>query len=305
MKTTVFAAVAALVLGATAAQADTLYSNTFEGGSTAGFSAGLINVTPLGGIHFLGKFTNGGGGDGSNGGGTTVLTLNTAGYSNVILNFDVYALLSVDGDNFNGGPGGNSPGNPDSFIVTGDGGQQILVSGNSFANYPGQTQTYGPAAENGPQTGAVSANTFGYCGPACTDDAIYHFSLSFAPTAGGTTLLTFVGHANQDINDEYFGLDNVLVTGERDAGPGGVPEPATWAMMLMGFGLAGAALRRRSAYRLVEIAADGTRSSEEFRADDDQSALAQALEVSEGVAIEVWRGDRMVQHLRTDGLVAA
>ena len=28
--------------------------------------------------------------------------------------------------------------------------------------------------------------------------------------------------------------------------PGGVPEPATWAMMLAGFGLAGVALRRRS-----------------------------------------------------------
>ncbi|WP_332769738.1 PEPxxWA-CTERM sorting domain-containing protein [Phenylobacterium sp.] len=29
--------------------------------------------------------------------------------------------------------------------------------------------------------------------------------------------------------------------------PGGIPEPATWAMMIVGFGLAGSALRRRSA----------------------------------------------------------
>ena len=29
------------------------------------------------------------------------------------------------------------------------------------------------------------------------------------------------------------------------AGNGGVPEPATWAMMIAGFGLAGAAMRRR------------------------------------------------------------
>lgn len=73
-----------------------------------------------------------------------------------------------------------------------------------------------------------------------------------------------------------------------------VPEPAAWAMMLGGFGLAGAALRRRQTYRLVEIAAGGATSSETFSADDDQSALAQALEVAEGVAIEVWKGEALV-----------
>ncbi|MBX3483803.1 PEPxxWA-CTERM sorting domain-containing protein [Phenylobacterium sp.] len=32
--------------------------------------------------------------------------------------------------------------------------------------------------------------------------------------------------------------------GGTDGGPGGVPEPATWALMICGFGLAGAGLRR-------------------------------------------------------------
>jgi hypothetical protein len=36
-----------------------------------------------------------------------------------------------------------------------------------------------------------------------------------------------------------------IVTGNVDPGPG-VPEPAAWALMLTGFGLAGAALRRRA-----------------------------------------------------------
>lgn len=35
------------------------------------------------------------------------------------------------------------------------------------------------------------------------------------------------------------GVDNVVLSA------GGIPEPASWAMMLVGFGLAGAALRRR------------------------------------------------------------
>ncbi|MEK7430889.1 MAG: PEPxxWA-CTERM sorting domain-containing protein [Pseudomonadota bacterium] len=34
---------------------------------------------------------------------------------------------------------------------------------------------------------------------------------------------------------------------DREVIPSAVPEPATWAMMIMGFGLAGSAIRRRSA----------------------------------------------------------
>lgn len=46
---------------------------------------------------------------------------------------------------------------------------------------------------------------------------------------------------------DYIRIFDTAVT-PGDAGPiptGGVPEPATWAMMIMGFGLAGATLRRR------------------------------------------------------------
>jgi PEP-CTERM motif len=39
-----------------------------------------------------------------------------------------------------------------------------------------------------------------------------------------------------------FQLDNVVLTGER----GGVPEPASWALMIVGFGGVGAILRRRA-----------------------------------------------------------
>jgi hypothetical protein len=39
-------------------------------------------------------------------------------------------------------------------------------------------------------------------------------------------------------------VDNLQGTADL-AGVGGVPEPATWAMMLIGFGGLGAVLRRR------------------------------------------------------------
>jgi hypothetical protein len=45
-------------------------------------------------------------------------------------------------------------------------------------------------------------------------------------------------------NVTYTSASGVFLTG--GAGPGGVPEPATWAMLLTGFGLIGSAARRRA-----------------------------------------------------------
>jgi hypothetical protein len=61
------------------------------------------------------------------------------------------------------------------------------------------------------------------------------FSYAALPSDGGA-------HAGwQDMGDEGWGVENVLVS-RSDAG--GVPEPATWGLMLMGFGGLGAMLRR-------------------------------------------------------------
>lgn len=49
-------------------------------------------------------------------------------------------------------------------------------------------------------------------------------------------------------------LAAVILNG-MPGGPGGVPEPASWAMLLAGFGLTGAAMRRRRGHRLDIIAA--------------------------------------------------
>jgi len=47
-------------------------------------------------------------------------------------------------------------------------------------------------------------------------------------------------------------LDNVSLTGPQAAG---VPEPATWAMMIMGFGAIGGIMRRRGRERRLMTAA--------------------------------------------------
>ena len=56
--------------------------------------------------------------------------------------------------------------------------------------------------------------------------------------AGTAYSIDFGGTANQT------GFDNITFGSDRPGG-GEVPEPATWAMMILGFGLVGASLRRR------------------------------------------------------------
>lgn len=56
----------------------------------------------------------------------------------------------------------------------------------------------------------------------------------------GNNVLTFsYSGVAQGLGDEAWGLSNATVTG--------VPEPESWALMIAGIGLVGAAMRRRSA----------------------------------------------------------
>ena len=47
--------------------------------------------------------------------------------------------------------------------------------------------------------------------------------------------------------------DNALFDGEGDASTGGIPEPAVWGFLLLGFGVAGLMLRRARELALAAI----------------------------------------------------
>ena len=112
--------------------------------------------------------------------------------------------------------------------------------------------------------GAGKAIAIGSLPPATTGFTHFSFTLTEAgffdyPGGGpvGVTPVSFVDFqlvlanlnglaidADWRSGSDYTILDNVVMAGPT---PGGVPEPATWAMMISGFGLAGATLRRRRA----------------------------------------------------------
>ena len=217
-------ALAALAL-AGSAQAGTIYQNDFSVDASGFTGGGALENSLIGSEQYLGGLTQGA---------TAVLTLDTTNVKSLTLNFDLYTILSLDGDTPSTGP--------DFFKVGVTGGPVLLNE--TFSNFSFQTQTYGPNASDPGRTGSDDA-LYGHLGYYWRPDvyfpdggdATYHLSFTFAPT-GNSTTISFFGDATQVFDDERFGIDNVKVTAA-------IPEPATWAMMILGFGTAGAALRRR------------------------------------------------------------
>ncbi|WP_293900605.1 choice-of-anchor K domain-containing protein [Phenylobacterium sp.] len=75
------------------------------------------------------------------------------------------------------------------------------------------------------------------------------FDVTFNVIENGTAVIDFYGLIVGDPQfspDHFeFGSGDGFLGHGVGSGAGGVPEPAAWAMMLLGFGLAGAAMRRR------------------------------------------------------------
>ena len=78
-----------------------------------------------------------------------------------------------------------------------------------------------------------------------TDGAWTHETLNLGALAAGDHVLQLGMHTTNASSGHFQAqFDNVVIDGENLSGPA-VPEPAAWALMIVGFGGAGAMLRRR------------------------------------------------------------
>jgi len=238
MKHILAAATFAALLAAAPAGAQVVYTNDFDGGTTTGPGVGVI-------------ITNGGGTGTATGG-----AWNANGWkNNFLINASVnpitttefafsglgaHTSISLAGvvgmldswDSTNGSPA------PDLL--------EVLVNGSVVA-------TFTAANASGSITDAQGGTIIGQNVQADShmfyNDTLVDFTGSswatFAHT-GSTLTIGFraAGNGWQGGDDESWGLDNFRVTAVN-ATTGGVPEPTTWAMMLVGFGAVGGALRSR------------------------------------------------------------
>lgn len=119
--------------------------------------------------------------------------------------YDVLNLVAVNSDTFPLGP----------VLYPTDGGLYYTTSGRAKT-------LLGPQGMSGKASGVASFDLSSLYGQVV--DIRFQFASDYAAIGAGVD------------------IDNIRVTGSL---PSAVPEPATWAMMITGFGLAGTAIRRR------------------------------------------------------------
>lgn len=152
-----------------------------------------------------------------------------------------FTVLQTAGDVFEG----HGFGNPEPSLVVGSvfGGRtqgtvEVTRSGGGMFNLTSFDWT----DQNGPGGYFI----VGYHGPLAI------FSIASAADFGGI-FQTVLGNTTQvdrlqfnlTANGTSLNLDNIVI------GAGGVPEPASWALLLAGFGLTGAAVRRKRGARVT------------------------------------------------------
>ena len=155
--------------------------------------------------------------------GTTSFTASGLGtHSSLHLSFDLAFIDSWDGDDASNGYG------PD--ILTVKVGDQDPLS-----------LTWTGGGGHGPNFGPGTNVQTGYYAVSSWQDAVVHYDFTFAHSAPNFTLAINASPGFQGGADESWGIDNFSLS----ASTGAIPEPSSWALMIAGFGLSGAVLRRR------------------------------------------------------------
>jgi len=223
---------AALMAGPVAAHADTIsFSDNFDNGANAAWSnaPGAGSWTAAGGVY-----------------NAQIPNNNPATYSGLPFVFDGSSLtLDVDVNALaDGGIWINSDGTNQNGIL-------LVLGGDGYGpnnGSQGGTAIYWHVVQNGGFSSALQRVTGVF-----TPGQDYHLTVTATgnlyqafvngSTTAATTLTdsTFTG-GRVGLYDEWgpMTFDNFSVTGSA-----AVPEPGTWALMILGFGGAGAALRRR------------------------------------------------------------
>ncbi|HYV95993.1 MAG TPA: hypothetical protein VE967_00910 [Gemmatimonadaceae bacterium] len=155
----------------------------------------LTTTAPLG-ERFLGEFCNDS---------VTLSLTGLAPHDSVSVALDFYIIRSWDG------VGPNWAG-PDEVTIKTDGTRRGV---STFSNIAGKSQHFPDATVSGhthaAQTGATGVNTLGYTyWDGVPLDATYHYAFKIPHTAG-TLSVDFIAKGLQDINDESWGLDNIVI----------------------------------------------------------------------------------------------
>ena len=213
----------AFVNAALDANASLVYSNDFESAVGPEWSNTSIDITLVGGRRFLGQF----------GADTINLTLdNLPKHSDIMVTFDLFILLTWDGNNMDLGVG------PDIWTLSVDSGSVLFNTtfSNAFASDTDFRQAYPdayPGGDNPGLTGAAETGTLGYphlAGYAGVGDSVYHLSFTF-PHSDSILGLEFTSSALSEggLTDESWGIDNIQVDVRA------VPLPSTFALFGIGF----------------------------------------------------------------------
>jgi hypothetical protein len=224
----ILTALAAAAVMAMPASAVTIFSQNSDSAPRANNTTNLPGFTVTGGVDII---SNGTAGVLCAGAAGRCLDLvgspNVGSITSTPINFNAGRLITVS-FHLSGNPRAGTPADIFNFALGFTDPENIAV----FTLISGFQGSYG-------STGPGISTMGTYTESLVRNRPFVSYALSFVPTSAGSLLLTFGGAGPNDSAGPI--LDNVLVGSQV------VPEPSTWAMLLLGFGLVGFARRRQVA----------------------------------------------------------